>query len=271
MRPPIIPQGAPVAMRAGALDGARFVPGARDPAPVRYVGRASIIAVHGLITHRPMTALLYGSVSAVEIAERISSAETSRAVDRIVLEFDSFGGAVDGVPELAGKIHNAGKPISGLINTEASGTAYWLASQCGDLTIVPSGEAGGIGISIFHDDRSDEMAQRGIRRMLIASPRRKVEGNPWEPLDPDARAHLQRRVDAIYDRFVEDVAAGRAVSDGAVRRGFGQGRVVGAGDAVRLGLVDRVGGLGDVLAGPIPQAQRQRARRRAALLYLARP
>ncbi len=49
--------------------------------------------------------------------------------------------------------------------------------------------------------------------------------------------------------FVKAVARNRGVDIGAVVKGFGQGRVVTARDAVRLGMADRVATLEDVLQG----------------------
>ncbi len=49
--------------------------------------------------------------------------------------------------------------------------------------------------------------------------------------------------------FVKAVARNRGVDTGAVVKGFGQGRVVTAQDAVRLGMADRVATFEDVLQG----------------------
>jgi ClpP class serine protease len=70
--------------------------------------------------------------------------------------------------------------------------------------------------------------------------------------------------------FVDRVAAGRNVTSDAVRNGFGEGRMVGAAQAVKLGMADRIATMKDTLArfgaAPSPQngqggtpARRQRA------------
>lgn len=68
----------------------------------------------------------------------------------------------------------------------------------------------------------------------------KVEGNGDAPLDKELRADMQRHVDR-YDRmFAESVARNRGMT---VERGegeFGQGRIVGAQDAVPRGMADRL-------------------------------
>ena len=83
----------------------------------------------------------------------------------------------------------------------------------------------------------------GVRRTFISAGKFKVEGHPFAPLSDEARAYFQERVDAAYRDFVKDVATGRRVSQETVRESFGQGRMVRAADAVKLGMADRVGTL----------------------------
>jgi len=54
-------------------------------------------------------------------------------------------------------------------------------------------------------------------------------------------------VDDYYGMFVKDVALGRGVDVDAVRNGFGEGRVVGAADSVRLGMSDGISSLEGVV------------------------
>ena len=75
---------------------------------------------------------------------------------------------------------------------------------------------------------------------LISAGKHKVDGNPYEPLSDSAREDLQSKVDTFYEMFVKNVARGRGVSQGNVRDGFGQGRMVMAEDALKAGMVDRV-------------------------------
>ena len=76
---------------------------------------------------------------------------------------------------------------------------------------------------------------------LVNDGKCKVEANRYEPLSEEARAAIQSRVDDYYDAFTRDVARHRGVTQTQVQGGFGQGRVVGAKEAVSLGMADRVG------------------------------
>jgi ClpP class serine protease len=59
---------------------------------------------------------------------------------------------------------------------------------------------------------------------------------------------MQTRVDDYYGMFLDAVARGRGVSAAKVRAGFGEGRVLGAKQAVALGMADRIATMEQTLA-----------------------
>ena len=95
---------------------------------------------------------------------------------------------------------------------------------------------------------------------IISAGKFKAEGNPYEELDPEATAELQRVVDEFYAQFVKAVAQGRGVSESDVRSGFGQGRALPASRAMAEGLVDRIDTIQSVVT------QLQSPQRRSAML-----
>jgi ClpP class serine protease len=106
--------------------------------------------------------------------------------------------------------------------------------------VTPSGDVGSIGVFGKHVDTSAMQEKAGLKTTLISAGRFKTEGNPNEPLGDEAREAMQARVDDAYDTFVADVAAGRGVSEGAVRGGYGEGRLLNARRSLAAGLVDGV-------------------------------
>jgi ClpP class serine protease len=75
---------------------------------------------------------------------------------------------------------------------------------------------------------------------LVSAGRYKTEGNPFGPLSPDARKHMQDRVDGYYGAFTRAVARNRGVALAKVRNGMGQGCLLDAERAKREGMVDDV-------------------------------
>jgi HK97 family phage major capsid protein len=191
-----------------------------------------------------------GGTSIETLTKRFRQAVESPDVRAIVLDVDSPGGSVYGVDELASEIYAARdrKKIVAQVNPLAASAAYYLASQAAEVAMTPSGEAGSIGVFLAHRDVSRALDNNGVRMSLVSAGKYKTEGNPYEPLSSDARAFLQQRVNEYYDAFVKAVARGRESKVNDVRNGFGEGRVVGADDAKRLGMIDRVSTLDETIA-----------------------
>jgi ClpP class serine protease len=108
---------------------------------------------------------------------------------------------------------------------------------------------GSIGVWMAHEDWSKAMAESGVVTTMVSAGKFKVEGNPYEPLGEDARTFMQSRVDDYYGAFVRAVARGRGVGVQQVRDGMGQGRVLGATEALNQGMVDGVAPVAEVVRG----------------------
>jgi signal peptide peptidase SppA len=232
---------APDADRANAFEARRRESNAR----VGSIGGAGIavIPVVGTITQRAgMMTEWCGGTSTQQISAALAEALRDEAVGQILMEFDTPGGSVFGVSELGDEIAAAAKtkPIVGVANSLSASAGYWLMSQCSQAYVTPGGEVGSIGVWMAHEDWSKAMSDSGVVTTMVSAGKFKVEGNPYEPLGDDARAFMQSRVDDYYGAFVRAVARGRGVGVQQVRDGMGQGRVLGADEALAQGMVDGV-------------------------------
>ena len=232
--------------------------------PSRAKGAVAVVPIQGVITPRPglLGALLGIDGSLQRIRRGLAEALADESVGAIVLDVDSPGGAVDGVPETAAEIRQARdrKPIVAVANTQMGSAAYWLASQASEISVTPSGEAGSIGVFAAHEDISGRLEQMGVDITLISAGRHKTEANPYEPLSETARDAIQAEVDAFYDMFATDVAKGRDVAKDAVTSGFGEGRMVLARPAVSEGMADQVETIEAAIARAGEYASRGRVR-----------
>lgn len=217
----------------------------RAGAAVQRFGSVAVIPVLGTIAHR-MQAFedisSPGGTSTNLLAVRLREAAADPQVSAIVLDVDSPGGAVGGVPEVADLITElkAQKRIVAVANEFAASAAYWLAAAASELVVTPSGQVGSIGVFMMHQDLSKLAEMEGVKTTFIHAGPHKVEGNAFEPLSDEARAALQAKVDGYYEMFVKSVARGRGVPPATVRDKFGGGRMLLAKDALAVGMVDRV-------------------------------
>ncbi|NUS39517.1 MAG: S49 family peptidase [Lysobacter sp.] len=209
-------------------------------------GSVAVLPVYGVMSQRMnMLQATSGGASTEMLGRQFSDLVRDPQVGAIILDIDSPGGDVFGTAELGDAIYAArgSKPIVAVANSLAASAAYWIASQADEIVVTPSGQVGSIGVYTAHRDVSAALEQEGEKVTLISAGKYKVEGNPYAALTDEARAAIQDRIDGYYAMFTGAVARGRGVDVADVRGGFGEGRTVGAREAVRLGMADRVGTL----------------------------
>lgn len=225
---------------------------AADRVETRSGGGVAVLPLYGTITQRANLIQKYsGGTPTEQFSKMLRAALSDPDVGSIVIDIDSPGGSVYGVPELAGEIYNSRnrKRIVAVANSEAASAAYWLGSQADELIVTPGGQVGSIGVVALHEDFTKALESKGIKVSMITAGKFKGEMYPFRPLGEDTRAYMQSRVDDYYDVFVKAVARGRGASQKAVREGFGEGRMVGAIQALKMGMADDIATLDEVISG----------------------
>ncbi|MEL6316245.1 MAG: S49 family peptidase, partial [Pseudomonadota bacterium] len=120
---------------------------ARQAAPAALAGGVAVIPLVGAIMSRGAAMEETSGVETIgQFRAQLKAALADPAVARIVLDIDSAGGTVDGVPEAAAQIRASKKPITAVANTEALSAAYWIASAADELVVTPSGKVGSVGV-----------------------------------------------------------------------------------------------------------------------------
>lgn len=254
-----------IAERIGAA------PAKRTPTRSSASNTVAVIPIHGVIVPKAdMFTKMSGGTSITDLRSSLREAMSDPDIGSIVFDVDSPGGQTDLVAEFAQEIRAARatgrKPILASSNTLMASAAYWLSSQADEVSVSPSSLTGSIGVIAAHDDLSAAQEKVGVKTTLITAGKYKAEANSLEPLSEDARAHLQSLVDDMYQTFTRDVAAGRGASVDAVRNGFGEGRVLGAKDAVKQGLADHVATLEQTIARASELAAAPGRAKRAAFI-----
>jgi signal peptide peptidase SppA len=240
-------------------------------------GAVAVIPLRGMIAHRMGTMEgSSGGMSAERFAAMVNAAAADASVGTILIDVDSPGGTIPGVPEAADAVFKAreSKRIVAVANNMMASAAYWIASQAHELVAIPSAiepSVGSIGVFYPHKDLSAHLEKEGIRVTMIKAGKHKAEGNPFEPLTDDAKAMIQATVDAAYEQFIAAVARGRGVSVSDVRKGYGEGRALSAVDAKAAGLIDRIATMDAVLGGLVGRSKSDLRAEEAFLAALTDP
>lgn len=234
-------------------------------------GTIAVLPLFGVVSQRMnMMSDMSGGTSTERFAQAFRQVMADPSVSAVVLQVDSPGGSVFGIDELAGEIFRArgGKPIVAQVDSMAASAAFWIASAADEIAMTPGGQVGSIGVYTVHQDISAAAEAEGVKTTFISAGKYKTEGNPFEPLTDEARAAMQGQVDDYYNAFTKAVAKGRGVSVDSVRNGYGQGRVVGAGPALSMGMVDRIATMDQTLARLSSPQGRARTGQRSEEDYL---
>ena len=173
-----------------------------------------------------------------EIAEAITKATQSKS-ERIILNVSSGGGMTDGIDVAIEAIRAAKsiKPVHAYTDGLVASAAYWLASQADNVFATRLTEVGGIGVYSVMYDSSKAMKDRGIEAVVARSGSVKGAGIYGDAITEEMRAVEQETVNAIADKFFNDVAAGRIEID---KDATTSGRTWLAETAKELNLIDGI-------------------------------
>lgn len=203
----------------------------------------AVISVRGILgKHLSMMEMMCGGCDFDLIARLVDDAAHDPEVRAIVLHLDSPGGTAVGCAETFARLNaireSSQKEIYAFCDTKACSAAYYLAAACDGIYCTTTASLGCIGSMLTIEDRSGELAAKGIRRLTIKSASMKDIGNPDRPPSPAELSELQQRIDFLGAMFKRDVQAGR--ENGVAAEVFEKGLTYFGEQAVAVGLADHV-------------------------------
>lgn len=205
-----------------------------EPPQARVERGVGILPVFGMIGQGllPIEKML-GASDTADLSLKLREFAADPEVRALLLDIDSPGGTVTGVPELAEEIAAFPKPTYAFTASEACSAAYWLGSQAGEFLCTPSATVGSVGVYLAVLDSSVAFAQAGLFVDLIKAGAFKAAGFPGTSLTEDQRALLQERVDQVHGMFKAAVGQKRRY----VRESALEGQAYYGAEAARRNLV----------------------------------
>lgn len=209
--------------------------------------KIALIDVSGMILNAHSPQLMgKGEHSVSRLAEQLEKARLDSAVKAVILRINSPGGTVVASELMHDEITHfkeSGKPIIAVMMDVAASGGYYIACACDEIVAQPSTVTGSIGVIMQMVDFSGTMNLIGLKSTAITSGEFKASGSPFRELLPKERELFQGIVDEMYERFVGVVVAGRKNLDEAAVRRLADGRIYTAGQALEVGLIDRIANL----------------------------
>lgn len=173
-----------------------------QPKPYVLADGTGVIPIEGVIGKNlsPLDKML-GAVDVNDLMEQVDTFLEDASVARIVFDFNSPGGTVTGIPELARKIRGAGKPTMAFTDDEMDSAAYYIGSACDRVVSSTSAYVGSIGVYMVITDVSAAYAEEGYRQVVIKSGKLKGAGIEGTSLTDEQTQDLQDGVNFIHEQF----------------------------------------------------------------------
>lgn len=227
----------------------------REPArerPATWQRRKiAIIHIQGdIVDGKSQTVPLLGRKMAggETISTAIAAARAAPEVGAIVLRIDSPGGSALASELIAREVFatRGGKPILCSMSNVAASGGYFVAAGCELIFAEPTTVTGSIGIFMGKADLSGLLGRVGVNVETSKRGAHADLGSYTRPYTEEERQLLHRKIQYSYGRFVGAVAEGRGLTRAQVDE-IGRGRVWTGQRAREVGLVDRLGGVGDAI------------------------
>ena len=178
----------------------------------------------------------------------IIEARDNEDVKAIVLRIDSPGGSaltsdlIWREIELAKKV----KPVVVSMGNYAASGGYYIACNASKIFAENNTITGSIGVFGILPNFSGLSTKMGIYSEQVNTHQNAGNYNPFSPIDEKFKAVTLEGVEKVYSTFVSHVAKGRKMTFAQVDA-IAQGRVWTGSEALKLGLVDKIGGLDDAI------------------------
>lgn len=141
----------------------------------------------------------------------------------------------------------AKKPVIVSMSDVAASGGYYIACGATKIYALPDTLTGSIGVVGGKIAPGGALAKFGVTTFPMGRGKRATMMASLSPWNADERAAIQASMESVYKVFVGRVAAGRGKTPADIEP-IAQGRVWTGTDALRLGLVDGLGGLDAALA-----------------------
>lgn len=228
------------------IDILEYIKAVENKGNVRSADQIAVIYAQGQILSGEGGVKYIGEKS---IKRALKKARTNDKVKAIVLRVNSPGGSaltsdlIWREVELTKKV----KPVVVSMGDLAASGGYYIACNGDRIFADPSTITGSIGVFGMVPNVKNLADRFGVNAQQVKTHKNSVMYSPFQNLDPQQRAYLTEGIEDVYVTFVNRVAAGRNMTFEEVDE-IAQGRVWTGEDAIRLGLVDELGGLDQAIA-----------------------
>lgn len=210
-----------------------------------------VITIKGFIADGPRGLPLARRPGTVqEIVSQLDKAKKDKKIKALILKIDSPGGSVTASDMLYHEIVkykecSGAKVVAVMMSVAASG-GYYVSLPADLLMAHPTTITGSIGVIFLRPSVTGLMGKIGLGMEVDKSGINKDMGSPFRQSTEEERRMLQKLIDDMAERFLTLAATHRHLSP-EMRKEISSGRIFYSDEALRLGLIDRIGYLDDAV------------------------
>ena len=234
----------------------------------------AVIPIEGMIVSGTAGTSPYGlqqnMAGATDIVGAIEDAANDKSVKAIVLRINSPGGS----PSASETIHRAiiwakttkKKPIIVSMGALAASGGYWVAAPADTIYAMDATLTGSIGVVGGKINLKGLWDKYHVRWDGVKYGENSGLMSMNTPFSASEQAQFEATLDNVYDYFIKRVSDGRHMTPEQVDK-IARGRAYTGRQAIKIGLVDKIGGM-DVVLDDIAKANQVESRDHLNLVYL---
>ncbi|MBB1387573.1 signal peptide peptidase SppA [Pseudoalteromonas sp. SG45-5] len=207
--------------------------------------KVAVVVARGTIVDGERRA---GEIGGDSTAALLRKARLDDKVKAVVLRIDSGGGSMFASEVIRAEVlalKAAGKPVIASMSSVAASGGYWIASAANEIWAAPSTITGSIGVFGTFMTFEKTLSTIGVYSDGVATT--EMAGfSITRPLNEKMGQVIQMSVEEAYGRFLNVVADARNMTPEQVDK-IAQGRVWIASQALKLGLIDKLGDKQDAI------------------------
>jgi ClpP class serine protease len=194
----------------------------------------ALLYIDGPITPRAdWFSEMSGMVSIEKLSAEFMALRDNPDITRIIPMFDTPGGAVTGVSELAQLFRSSKKPVDGFVYGHAASGGLWLAAGCHSIQMADTAGLGSLGVlrTVYKPEKDSNT----LEILSTYSPNKRVD-----PTTKAGKAEHVKNVDQLCSVFIDAVADYRDTTREDVMENYGKGSMIYGPAVVEIGMADKI-------------------------------
>ena len=212
----------------------------------KYRNKIAIVYAEGEIMQQIISSPYSGNYPCIseKINDDLKKLADNEDVKAVVLRINSPGGSAYTSEQIWKQVYELKKkkPVVVSMGSVAASGGYYIASGASKIIAEPNTLTGSIGIFGMFPNTAGLFNKLALTTDMVKTNRYADFGDLSRPMTDDEKALIQGYIERGYDTFLTRCAEGRGVSKADIDS-IGQGRVWTGEQALKIGLVDELGGI----------------------------